>query len=270
MTNVIALQACRHGIGCSHLVANLAVILMNHGHRVGLLNTDARIGGLYTIFGLDETSERDVDGYWWLSANAESSTTLSSEFRRYGGFGASSSPGIYLPPVGAYFSFDSEHIKTLKKRYAEERPFEVLHHLSKELAIDFWLIDTQPEMTDDNLMGLSLADITLVLTQIDSYDLQRAAVILEVIHQLEIATTWLVPTLVLPTIETSVVRHMLENTYQQPVAGILHLSEEMMGLASQGIFCLHFPHHALTQTMVAIAQQIEQDLQRVSTPSTRA
>jgi len=40
-----------------------------------------------------------------------------------------------------------------------------------------------------------------------------------------------------------------------------------MGLASQGIFCLHNPNHGLTQTMIAIAQQIEQDAQAFSASS---
>jgi len=69
---MIALQASRHGIGCSHLVANLAVILMHHGYRVGLLDTDAQVGGIRTLFGLDETSEKDLNAYWWLSPDTQS------------------------------------------------------------------------------------------------------------------------------------------------------------------------------------------------------
>jgi septum site-determining protein MinD len=64
---------------------------------------------------------------------------------------------------------------------------------------------------------------------------------------------------VLSTIETRVVKHMLENTYDHPVAGILYLTEELAGLASRGIFCLQYPKHPLTQTMIAIARQLEQD-----------
>ena len=82
---------------------------------------------------------------------------------------------------------------------------------------------------------------------------------IEVIEQLEIAKMWLVPSLVLPNIETKVVKHMLENTYEHPVAGILYLTDELAGLASQGIFCLHHPKHPLTQTIMAIAHQLEQD-----------
>ncbi|NER79917.1 MAG: hypothetical protein F6K42_10105 [Leptolyngbya sp. SIO1D8] len=130
--------------------------------------------------------------------------------------------------------------------------------MSQDLKLDYLLIDNQPEMSDDNLMGLSLADITVLMMQLDAYDFQRSAVLLEVIEQFQTAQTWLVPTLVLPEIEMSSIQHKLEETYQQPVAGVLYLSEEMVRLASEGVFCLHYPTHSLTQMMIAIAHQLEQ------------
>lgn len=267
MARMIALQASRHGIGCSHLVANLAVILMHHGYRVGLLDTDSHGGGIRTLFGLDETFEKDLNAYWWLSPDTQATKTLRADFRYYDAPPEVTTAGIYISPLGSHFALDSGHVLALQQRYSVEKPYEVLQRLSDELALDFWLIDNQPDMTDDNLMGLSLADMAIVLMQLDPYDLQRTAVLLEVIEQLEVTKTLLVPSLVLPTIETTVVQHMLENTYQYPVAGILYLSEDMMGLASQGIFCLHHPNHGLTQTMIAIAQQIEQDAQAFSASS---
>ncbi|MGF1458006.1 MAG: MinD/ParA family protein [Leptolyngbyaceae cyanobacterium] len=267
MARIIALQACRHGIGCSHLVANLAVIFMHHGYRVGLLDTDAQVGGIRTLFSLDETPEKDPNAYWWLVPDTRSTKTLRAEFRRYDTSYDTGSPGIYLSPLGSHFGLDSQLLMLLQQRYGEDKPFDILQQLGDELQLDIWLIDNQPDMSDDNLMGLSLADIAMVVLQLDPYDLQRAAVLLEVIEQLQITKTWLVPSLVLPTIETTVVTNMLENTYQHPVAGILYLSEEMMGLASQGVFCLHHPNHALTQTMIAIAQQLEQDSRTLFTSS---
>lgn len=264
---MIALQASRHGIGCSHLVANLAVILMHHGYRVGVLDTDVQVGGIRTLLGLD-TTDKDLNAYWWLSPHTQSTKTLRTQFYRYGELPADpTAAGIYIAPLGSHWVGDSAHLQTLQARYGVDKPYEVLQHLSDELALDFWLIDNQPEMTDTNLMGLSLADIALVLLQLDPFDLQRTAVLLEVIEQLEIATTWLVPSLVLPTIEERVVQLMLENTYRQPVAGVLYLSEEMIRLASQGIFCLHHPNHSLTQTMIAIAHQLEQAAQALSPSS---
>lgn len=261
---IIALQACRHGIGCSHLAANLAVALMQQGYRVGLLDTDSKIGGIRTLFELDETPGSAPNTYWWLTSSPQRSTTLKANCRHYHEFDDPQAAGIYLPPLGTQLTVDNPKFQFLSQRYGQEKPFDVLQQLSHEIGLDFWLIDNQPPMTDDNLLGLSLADMAIVLLQLDAYDLQRTAVLLEIIEQLEIAKTWLVPSLVLPSIEREVVRHMLENTYQYPVAGILYLSEDMISLASRGLFSLYYPNHALTQTINAIARQLEQDAQTLS------
>jgi len=264
MSRIIVLQACRHGVGCSHLVANLAVILMQRGYRVGILDTDPRVGGIRTLMGLDETQERNLEAYWWLSPHPDSVKSLTSEFRRYGHTPTATESGIYLPPIGGKFTLDSPQFIALQKHYGEGRAPEILQALATDLRLDFLLIDNQPEMTDDNLMGLLIADITLLLLQLDSYDLQRTAVLLEVLRQLEVEKVWLVPSLVLPAIEAISVKRKLESTYHQPVAGILYLSEEMIRLASGGVFCLHHPTHELTRTMLAIADCLEQDAQALS------
>jgi MinD-like ATPase involved in chromosome partitioning or flagellar assembly len=265
MSRIIALQACRHGIGCSHLVANLAVILMQRGYRVGILDTDpgSRSGGIRTMFGLNDTPLTNRKGYWWLVPDPKDYKELQASFENYEAIANVEHPGIYVPAHEGQFRPEHTKLEFIEQYFGEGKPYETIQRLNEALKLDFLLIDNQPEITDDNLLGLALADIAVVLTQLESYDLQRAAVLLEVIEQLEIVKTWLVPTLVLPTIETNVVVPMLVNTYNHPVAGILYLTAELVTLASQGIFCLHFPDHPLTQTMTTIALYLEQDAQKL-------
>lgn len=233
---------------------------MHRGYRVGLLDTDVQVGGMRALFGLEADISNDAQTYWWLSADTHSTKTLQVDRYFHGDTPHSPSAGIYLSSLGHYFNYNDAPGRVLPQQYDLEKPYDLLQQLSDELSLDFWLIDNQPELTDENLMGLSLADMALILLQLDAYDLQRAAVLIEVIEQLDIAKTWLVPSLVLPTIETNVVKHMLEDTYEHPVAGILYLTDELAGLASQGIFCLHHPKHSLTQTIMAIANQLEQNV----------
>ena len=269
MARIIVLQACRHGVGCSHLVANLAVLLMQRGYRVGLLDTDLRGGGIRTIFSLDDTPEGNLNTYWWLSSNADTATTLSRSLRQYSVASESTTAGIYLPPVGGQFTTAGPQLKTWQEHYHQGQVREVLQHLSQDLKLDYLLIDNQPEMSEDTLMALSLADMAVLMLQLDSYDFQRVPVLLEVIKQFETPKTWLVPTLVLPAIERDSVKHKIENTYQQPIAGLLYLSEEMIRLASSGLFCLHYPIHPLTQTMMEIARQLEHGAQELASVPAR-
>ena len=256
MARIIALQACRHGLGCSHLAANLAVILMYRGYRIGLLDTDLKAGGIRTLFGLDGTLDADLETYWWIHPVPDCSQGLKADSYHSRIPYDLHSPGIYLPSWGSYVTTNRW---SLSERDDQDTPSAVLQTLSDEHALDFLLIDTQPDLSDTNLVGVSLADIAIVLTQLNTVDLQRTAVLLEIIQHLQVPKTWLVPSLVLSTLESPVVQHLLEKRYHYPIAEILYLSEEMMDLASRGIFCLHHPDHALTKAMRAIAHQIEQD-----------
>lgn len=258
MAMIIALQGCRHGIGCSNLAANLAVTLMQQGYRVGLFDTDAQLGGLRTLFGVDMPHQQELDGYWWLSPPASPmDLTLQADFRYYRNTRDRKAAGIYLPPLGGHLAVNSPQVQQLCRYYGQATAFDAVQQLSEALALDFVLIDNQPEMTEDTLIGLSIADVVLVLLQLDAFDLQHTAVLLEVIDRLEISQTLLVPSMVLPTVETTIVQTMLENTFDYPVTGVLYFSKEVVSLASKGVLCLHSPDNIVTQTVAAIAYQLE-------------
>ncbi|MEO1093606.1 MAG: P-loop NTPase [Cyanobacteria bacterium J06638_28] len=268
MSRIVVLQACRHGIGCSHLVANIAVMLVQRGYRVGLLDTDSRSGGLRTLFGLDEfLVEEDLDTYWWLSLQANATKVLASEVQRYDTPLESSSAGIYLPLMVGQFASGADYLTSLQKRYEHTDVRQALGKLCQHRKLDYLLIDNQPDLTDDNLMGLSIADVAMVMMQLDTYDFQRTAVILDVLERLSTAKVCMIPTLVLPEVDASGIKRKIELTYQHPVIGILHLTEAMIRLASSGVFCLHYPAHELTMAITGITQQLE-DLFQTTTTNT--
>lgn len=258
MSRIVVLQACRHGIGCSHLVANVAVMLVQRGYRVGILDTDSRSGGLRTLFGLDEfLVEEDLSTYWWLSLQADTRKVLASEVQRYDTPLESSSAGIYLPLAGGQFASEADYLTSLQKRYAQNDVRQTLGKLCQHRKLDYLLIDNQPDLTDDNLMGLSIADVAMVMMQLDAYDFQRTAVILDVLERLSTAKVCMVPTLVLPEVDATAIKRKIELTYQHPVIGILNLAEAMIRLASNGVFCLHYPNHELTMAIAGITQQLD-------------
>ena len=60
----------------------------------------------------------------------------------------------------------------------------------------------------------------------------------------------------LPAFDFDALQKQVETTYNTAVAGILPLSEEMVQLASSGIFCLRYPGHPLSLKVKEIAGQI--------------
>ncbi len=48
----------------------------------------------------------------------------------------------------------------------------------------------------------------------------------------------------------------VEETYSEKVAGLFPLSEDVVRLASEGVFCVKYPEHPISQEFRKVAQQI--------------
>ncbi|WP_008317653.1 CobQ/CobB/MinD/ParA nucleotide binding domain-containing protein [Leptolyngbya sp. PCC 6406] len=256
MPSIIALHACRHAAGCSHLAANLAVLLMQQGQRVGLLDTDPRGGGIRVLFGLDETAVQVPGTYSWLQLDPAQPRVMQAQTLNYGTAPQRRQPGIYMVPTLPQPGGISAHLLDLQHHYSVSTPSEALSQLQRDLHLTCLIFDTQPTLDDDSLLSLALADTVVLMLQIDTYDFQRTAVILEVLKKLGDRDIWLVPSQVLPDLVEDEVKQKVESTYNLPVGVILPLSEQMVQLASGGIFCLHYPDHPLTQAMATLAQAV--------------
>jgi MinD-like ATPase involved in chromosome partitioning or flagellar assembly len=255
MPSIIALQACRHGTGCSHLAANLAVLLMQRGQRVGILDTDPRNGGIHVLFGLEEATS--IPGsYWWLQADPDNPHHLKAQALAYGSVPSLRQPGIYMVANPSPGHGISHHVRDLQQHYGISTPTEVLGRLQVDMRLNYLILDTQPSLDDESLLCLALADTVALMLQLDNYDFQRIAVVLEVIKKLGDRHLSLIPSQVLPDLAPTDVITKLQETYTLPVAGVLPLTPEMVELASNGIFCLHYPDHPFTQQLRALADTL--------------
>ncbi len=82
------------------------------------------------------------------------------------------------------------------------------------------------------------------------------AVTVDVARKLDIPKMFLVVNKVLSSFDFAEVKQTMEETYGCQVAGVLPLSEDVVRLASAGIFCLCYPDHPFTQGLIAIANRI--------------
>jgi hypothetical protein len=60
----------------------------------------------------------------------------------------------------------------------------------------------------------------------------------------------------LPSFDFAALRQQVIDTYHAPVAGVLPLSEDVVRLASAGLFTLRFPEHQWSHELRSIAQQV--------------
>ena len=90
----------------------------------------------------------------------------------------------------------------------------------------------------------------------DRQDFQGTAVAVEIARKLNVPELLLVVNKVLPSMDFAALKQKVESTYKANVAGVFPLSEDMLRLASSGLFCLHHPDHPFTREIQSVARQL--------------
>lgn len=134
---------------------------------------------------------------------------------------------------------------------------EGYQQLIEQLSLDYLFIDTHPGLNEETLMSIAIADILLIIMRPDQQDYQGTAVTVEVSRQLEVPGMFLVINKAPVAFSRDALAAKVTSIYDCEVAGVLSHADEMMTLASSGIFCLEYPDHAMTREMGKIIQRIE-------------
>ena len=149
-----------------------------------------------------------------------------------------------------------EIARILREGYDVARLNEGISQLVDRLQLDYLLIDTHPGLNEETLLSIAISDLLLVLLRPDQQDYQGTAVTVEVARHLEVPKMLVVVNKAIARRDFVLLREQVHAAYDVPVAGILAETEEMLDLASNGLFCLHYPEHPLTKTMAEIAARV--------------
>jgi MinD-like ATPase involved in chromosome partitioning or flagellar assembly len=101
-----------------------------------------------------------------------------------------------------------------------------------------------------------VSDVLLIMLRPDQQDFQGTGVTVEVAHKLDVPKLLLLVNKVLPELDAHEIRQQVESTYNVKVAGVLPLTEDMVRLASGGLFIQHYPDHPWSQELRALADEI--------------
>ncbi len=249
MAQVVSIHSFRGGTGKSNTTANLATVLAAGGKRVGIIDTDIQSPGIHVIFGLDEGKvNRALNDYLWGRCAIEDTAY-----------------DVTPPPVaaqrGVIFLIPSsvktgEITRILQEGYDVGLLNDGFEHLLDKLQLDYLLIDTHPGLNEETLLSIAISDVFLLILRPDHQDFQGTAVTVEVARKLNVPKMLLIVNKVLPSMDFAALKEQVEATYHAPVAGVLPLNEEMLRLASAGLFVLEYPHHPFTREIARIAKQL--------------
>ncbi len=255
MAQILAVHSFRGGTGKSNLIANIAATMALQGLRVGIVDTDIQSPGIHVIFRLkEEKMARTLNDYLWGRCNIKDTAYDVTDTLIADSAHSSTVKGsLYLIPSSIKAA---EIARILREGYDVVRLNDGFQELTRTLKLDYLLIDTHPGLNEETLLSIGISNILLIILRPDSQDFQGTAVTVDVARKLKVPKMLLVLNKALPSLNFTDLQEQVEKIYNVSVAGVMPLSEDMVQLASKGLFSLHYPYHPITQTIKGITEQI--------------
>ncbi|TAF49945.1 MAG: MinD/ParA family protein [Oscillatoriales cyanobacterium] len=249
MPKVVAIHSYRGGTGKSNFSANLATTIASQGYRVGVVDTDVPSPGIHNLFCLEpEQMQKTLNNYLWGDAAiTEAAYDVSANI------GLSEPGTLYLVPS----SIKADDIaRILKNGYDVKLMNDGFRTLVKNLELDYLFIDTHPGLSKETFLSIAISHVLILILRPDKQDYQGTAVTVDVARQLKVRKMLLAINKAHSKLNLEALRQKVEQTYQESVAGVFPLSEDLVQLASEGVFCVKYPEHPISQEFNNVARQI--------------
>lgn len=240
MSKIISLHSFRGGTGKSNTTANIAALLAAGGRRVGVVDTDIQSPGIHILFGLaGEQVSHTLNDYLWGKCDiTQTAHDVSSSL------GAELKGKVYLIPSSIR---PGEITRVLREGYDSQLLTTGFRRLIDELGLDALLIDTHPGLGEETLLSIVISQTLVIILRPDQQDYEGTGVTVQVARRLKVPNMVLVVNKVPAVFDTAAVKIQVEQAYGCPVIAILPHSDEIMTLASSGIFSLRYPESPVTK-----------------------
>ena len=249
MTKIVSVHSFRGGTGKSNITANLAAIMATRGLKVAVVDTDIQSPGVHVIFGFDESKMAySLNDYLWGKCEISQAA-----YDITPGLGAEIEGKVYLVPSSIN---PGDIARVLHEGYDVNQLNEGFEELGRALSLDILIIDTHPGLNEETLLSISISDVLLIIMRPDQQDYQGTSVTLDVANRLEVPRILLLVNKSPSVLETGEMKQKVAGIYGCKVAGVLPHSEEMMTLASSGVFFLKYPQHPVSDLLNGVADNL--------------
>jgi len=249
MAKIISVHSFRGGTGKSNITANVATLLAVEGRRVGVIDTDIQSPGIHVLFGLaGEEIGHALNDYLWGRCEIEQAAHNVTP-----NLGTDTNGRVFLIPSSIRAG---EITRVLREGYDAQLLTRGLRSLIEALKLDVLLIDTHPGLNEETLLSIVISHVLAVILRPDQQDYEGTGVTVEVARHLKVPHMVLIVNKVPTIFDTAAVKAKVEQAYHCPVAAVLPHSEEVMALASAGIFALRYPDHPVTSALQRAAASL--------------
>jgi MinD-like ATPase involved in chromosome partitioning or flagellar assembly len=150
-----------------------------------------------------------------------------------------------------------EITRVLKEGYDVGLLNRGFRELGKRLALDYLIIDTHPGLNEETLLSIAISDALVVVMRPDQQDFQGTSVTVEVARRLKMDRILILVNKASSRQDPEQIRTRVEESYGCPVAAVLPLSEDLVELASAGLFSRLHPDADWSVGLRELARQIE-------------
>lgn len=252
MSKIISVHSYRGGTGKSNTTANLTAQLAAMGYRVGVIDTDIQSPGIHVLFQLsaDEIRYTLNDYLWGKCSIAKAAYNVTARL------GAPVSGQVFLVPS----SINANDIaRILREGYDVNLLSDGYEHLIRDLNLDILMIDTHPGLNEETLLSIVISNTVVLILRPDQQDYQGTAVTVDVARKLGVQRLLLLVNKVPQSCNIEEVESLVRYTYQCEVGAVLLHSDEMMSLASAGIYSLRYPTSELSHSLQQMAKKVIQN-----------
>ena len=248
MSKIISVHSFRGGTGKSNTSANLTYLCAVRGLRVGVVDTDIQSPGIHVLFGLDDQDVgRSLNDYLWGKCRIEETAhdvTAS--------LGPAVKGKVFLVPSSIKAG---EIARVLREGYDVGLLNDGFEALIKNLNLDMLIIDTHPGLNEETLLSIAISDTLVLILRPDQQDYQGTSVTVEVARKLGIPQMLLMVNKV-PIMLMNEVKQRIEKLYNCEVSVVIPHTDELMTLASAGIFSMRYPDHSVTKLYKQLADRL--------------
>lgn len=249
MAQIVSVHSFRGGTGKSNISANISTQMAMRGLRVGVIDTDIQSPGIHVLFGMSEDGVKyALNDYLWGDCGIEQAA-----YDVTAGLERDISGRIFLIPASLRAG---EIARVLREGYDVSMLNDGFHALIEHLDLDVLVIDTHPGLNEETLLSIAVSDVLAIILRPDQQDYQGTGVTIEVARKLGVPNMHLVLNKIPQIFDHGVVRDRARQAYNCNVAAVLPHADEMMTLASAGIFSLHYPDHPLSDGIRDIVEHV--------------
>lgn len=250
MSKIISIHSFRGGTGKSNTTANIAALLAMDGARVGVVDTDIASPGIHVLFNLDEGDmTHSLNDYLWGKCTIEQAAQDVT-----GHVGGEIKGQIFLIPSSIKAG---EIARILREGYDVGLLNDGFRDVIERLKLDYLLIDTHPGLNEETLLSIAISNALVIIMRPDQQDYQGTAVTVDVAKKLDVPKMLMLVNKTPTSLDFDDVRTRVEQIYNTKVGAVLPHSDEMMTLASSGIFSLRYPDHVVTKGLRSLVDQLK-------------